>query len=190
GNPVYLKEIWPSDKEIREAIAAHVKPEQFRNQYAHAMEGDERWRQLKVPSSNTFAWDEKSTYVRRPPFFENLPKEPAAVQDIKGARVLALLGDSVTTDHISPAGSIAKNSPAGRYLIGEGVQPSDFNSYGARRGNHEVMVRGTFANIRLRNQLVPGVEGGWTVHVPDGERMTIYDAAMRYRGEGVPLVVI
>jgi aconitate hydratase len=190
GNPVYLKEIWPSDKEIREAIAAHVKPEQFRNQYAHAMEGDERWRQLKVPSSNTFAWDEKSTYVRRPPFFENLPKEPAAVQDIKSARVLALLGDSVTTDHISPAGSIAKNSPAARYLMEQGVEPKDFNSYGSRRGNHEVMVRGTFANIRLRNLLVPGVEGGVTVHHPTRERMSIYDAAMKYVEEKTPLIVI
>jgi aconitate hydratase len=190
GNPVFLKEIWPSDKEVREAIAAHVKPEQFRNQYAHALEGDERWRQLKVPSSDTFAWDGKSTYVRRPPFFENLPKEPAPVQDVKGARVLALLGDSVTTDHISPAGSIAKSSPAARYLMEEGVEPKDFNSYGSRRGNHEVMVRGTFANIRLRNLLVPGVEGGVTVHHPTRERMSIYDAAMKYAAEKTPLLVI
>ncbi len=190
GNPVYLKDIWPSDTEIREAIAAHVKPEQFRNQYAHALEGDERWRKLTVPASDTFDWDEKSTYVRRPPFFENLPKEPAAVQDVKGARVLALLGDSVTTDHISPAGSIAKASPAARYLMEQGVEPKDFNSYGSRRGNHEVMVRGTFANIRLRNLLVPGVEGGVTVHHPTRERMSIYDAAMKYATEKTPLVVI
>jgi aconitate hydratase len=190
GNPVYLKDIWPSDKEVREAIAAHVKPEQFRNQYAHAMEGDERWRQLKVPSSNTFSWDEKSTYVRRPPFFEKLPKEPPAVQDIRGARVLALLGDSVTTDHISPAGSIAKASPAARYLMEQGVEPKDFNSYGSRRGNHEVMVRGTFANIRLRNLLVPGVEGGVTVHHPTRERMSIYDAAVKYAADKTPLLVI
>jgi aconitate hydratase len=190
GNPVYLKDIWPSDKEIREAIAAHVKPEQFRNQYAHAMEGDERWRQLQVPSSNTFAWDDKSTYVRRPPFFEDVPKEPAPVQNIQGARVLALLGDSVTTDHISPAGSIAKNSPAARYLMEHGVEPKDFNSYGSRRGNHEVMVRGTFANIRLRNLLVPGVEGGVTVHHPTRERMSIYDGAMKYAAEKTPLIVI
>ncbi len=190
GSPVYLKDIWPSDQEIREAIAAHVKPEQFRNQYAHALEGDARWQKLQVPTSNTFAWDEKSTYVRRPPFFENLPKEPAAVQDIKGARVLALLGDSVTTDHISPAGTIAKASPAARYLMEQGVEPKDFNSYGSRRGNHEVMVRGTFANIRLRNLLVPGVEGGVTVHHPTRERMSIYDAAMKYVAEKTPLVVI
>jgi aconitate hydratase len=167
-----------------------VKPEQFRNQYAHAMEGDDRWRQLKVPASNTFAWDGKSTYVRRPPFFENLPKEPPPVQDIRGARVLALLGDSVTTDHISPAGSIAKASPAARYLMEQGVEPKDFNSYGSRRGNHEVMVRGTFANIRLRNLLVPGVEGGVTVHHPTRERMSIYDAAMKYAAEKTPLLVI
>ena len=190
GSPVFLKDIWPSDQEVREAIAAHVKPEQFRNQYAHALEGDERWRKLQAPSSNTFAWDEKSTYVRRPPFFENLPKEPSPVQDVKGARVLALLGDSVTTDHISPAGSIAKSSPAARYLMEQGVEPKDFNSYGSRRGNHEVMVRGTFANIRLRNLLVPGVEGGVTVHHPTRERMSIYDAAMKYAAEKTPLVVI
>ncbi len=190
GNPVHLKDIWPSDEEVREAIAAHVKPEQFRNQYAHALEGDERWRKLTVPSSDTFAWDDKSTYVRRPPFFENLPKEPAPVQDIKGARVLALVGDSVTTDHISPAGNIAKASPAARYLMEQGVEPKDFNSYGSRRGNHEVMVRGTFANIRLRNLLVPGVEGGVTVHHPTRERMSIYDAAVKYAAEKTPLVVL
>ncbi len=190
GNPVYLKDIWPSDQEVREAIAAHVKPEQFRNQYAHALEGDERWQKLKVPASDTFAWDEKSTYVRRPPFFEKLPKEPTPVQDVKGARVLALLGDSVTTDHISPAGSIAKSSPAARYLMELGVEPKDFNSYGSRRGNHEVMVRGTFANIRLRNLLVPGVEGGVTVHHPSRERMSIYDAAMKYAAEKTPLLVV
>ena len=190
GNPVYLKDIWPSDQEVREAIAAHVKPEQFRNQYAHALEGDERWRKLTVPASDTFDWDGKSTYVRRPPFFENLPREPVPVQDVKGARVLALLADSVTTDHISPAGSIAKASPAARYLMEQGVEPKDFNSYGSRRGNHEVMVRGTFANIRLRNMLVPGVEGGVTVHHPSRERMSIYDAAMKYATEKTPLVVI
>ncbi|HVP61846.1 MAG TPA: aconitate hydratase AcnA [Myxococcaceae bacterium] len=190
GNPVYLKDIWPSDAEVREAIAAHVKPEQFRNQYAHALEGDERWQKLEVPSSDTFAWDARSTYVRRPPFFENLPKEPAPVQDVKGARVLALLGDSVTTDHISPAGNIARSSPAARYLMEQGVEPKDFNSYGSRRGNHEVMVRGTFANIRLRNLLVPGVEGGVTIHHPTRERMSIYDAAMKYAAEKTPLVVI
>jgi aconitate hydratase len=190
GNPVFLKDIWPTDAEVREAVAAHVKPEQFRNQYAHALEGDERWQALPITSSNTFAWDDKSTYVRRPPFFENLPKEPVPVQDIRGARVLALLGDSVTTDHISPAGNIAKSSPAARYLMEQGVEPKDFNSYGSRRGNHEVMVRGTFANIRLRNLLVPGVEGGVTVHHPTRERMSIYDAAMKYATERTPLVVL
>jgi aconitate hydratase len=190
GNPVFLKEIWPTDAEIREAIAAHVKPEQFRNQYAHALEGDAQWKALAVPEADTFSWDPKSTYVRRPPFFENLPKDPAPVKDIAGARVLALLGDSVTTDHISPAGNIAKNSPAARYLMEQGVEPKDFNSYGSRRGNHEVMMRGTFANIRLRNQLVPGVEGGVTVHLPTRERVSIYDAAMKYAQEKTPLVVI
>src|SRR5262249_55074086 len=166
GNPVFLKDIWPSDKDIQEAIAAHVKPEQFRNQYAHALEGDERWRSLQISSSDTFTWDEKSAYVRRPLFCENLPKEPTPVQDVQGARVPALLGDSVTTDHISPAGSIAKASPAARYLMEQGVEPKDFNSYGSRRGNHQGMVRGTVGNIRLRNPLVPGVEGGGTVHHP------------------------
>jgi len=190
GAPVYLKDVWPSDQEIREAIAAHVKPEQFRNQYAHALDGDERWKSLRVPSSDTFAWDDRSTYVRRPPFFENLPRDPAPVHDVRGARVLAVLGDSVTTDHISPAGSIAKASPAARYLMEQGVEPKDFNSYGSRRGNHEVMVRGTFANIRLRNLLVPGVEGGVTVHLPTRERMSIYDAAMKYAAEKTPLVVL
>jgi aconitate hydratase len=190
GHPVYLRDIWPSDQEIREAIAAHVKPEQFRNQYAHALDGDAHWQALKVPEAETFAWDPKSTYVRKPTFFENLQKEPAPVQDIRRARVLALLGDSVTTDHISPAGNIAKNSPAARYLMEQGVEPKDFNSYGSRRGNHEVMVRGTFANIRIRNLLVPGVEGGVTVHHPTRERMSIYDAAMKYAEEGTPLLVI
>jgi aconitate hydratase len=190
GHPVYLRDIWPTDQEIREAIAAHVKPEQFRNQYAHALDGDARWQKLETSEAETFAWDPKSTYVRRPPFFENLPKEPTPLQDIRGARVLALLGDSVTTDHISPAGNIAKNSPAARYLMEQGVEPKDFNSYGSRRGNHEVMMRGTFANIRLRNLLVPGVEGGVTVHHPTRERLSIYDAAMKYAEERTPLLVI
>jgi aconitate hydratase len=154
------------------------------------MEGDTLWQQLQVSKGNTFQWEPKSTYVRKPPFFENLPKEPGPTKDISGARVLAVLGDSVTTDHISPAGNIAKNSPAAKYLMAEGVEPKDFNSYGARRGNHEVMVRGTFANIRLKNLLVPGVEGGVTVHIPTRERMTIYDASMKYQQEGTPLVVL
>ncbi len=190
GKPVFLKDIWPTAEEIRQVIARSVKPEQFRTQYANAMEGDPLWQQLQVSKGNTFQWDPKSTYVRKPTFFENLPKEPGALKDIQGARVMALLGDSVTTDHISPAGNIAKTSPAAKYLMDNGVQPKDFNSYGARRGNHEVMVRGTFANIRLKNLLVPGVEGGVTVHIPTRERMSIYDASMKYQQEGTPLVVL
>jgi aconitate hydratase len=190
GNPVYLREVWPTDEEIREAVAAFVKPEQFREQYARALDGDARWQAMDVTRAGTFAWDEKSTYVRKPPFFENLGKEPAPLTDIRGARVLALLADSVTTDHISPAGNIAKNGPAARYLMEQGVEPKDFNSYGARRGNHEVMVRGTFANIRLRNLLVPGTEGGVTVHLPTREKMSIYDAAMLYQKEKTPLIVL
>ncbi|NUQ75908.1 MAG: aconitate hydratase AcnA [Polyangiaceae bacterium] len=190
GEPVFLKDIWPTEAEVREAVRAAVKPEQFTTQYQNAFDGDEEWKSLKVPQGTTFEWDPESTYVKRPPFFEGLSLTPAPLTNIKGARVLALLGDSVTTDHISPAGSIAKNSPAAKYLIERGVQPKDFNSYGARRGNHEVMVRGTFANIRIRNLLVPGVEGGVTAHQPSGEQLSIYDAAMRYEKEGVPLVVI
>jgi aconitate hydratase len=190
GQPVYLREVWPTDAEIREAVATFVKPEQFRAQYARALEGDERWQAMTITHAETFAWDPKSTYVRKPPFFEKLSKEPAPLTDIRGARVLAILGDSVTTDHISPAGNIAKNSPAARYLMEEGVEPKDFNSYGARRGNHEVMVRGTFANIRLRNLLLPGTEGGVTVHLPTREKMSIYDAAMLYATEKTPLVVL
>ncbi|HZI12550.1 MAG TPA: aconitate hydratase AcnA [Myxococcus sp.] len=190
GRPVFLKDIWPTNEEIAQTIRTAVKPEQFRSQYANAMEGDTLWQQLQVSKGSTFQWEPKSTYVRKPPFFENLPKEPKAPQDIKGAHVLALLGDSVTTDHISPAGNIAKTSPAAKYLMAEGVEPKDFNSYGARRGNHEVMVRGTFANIRLKNLLVPGVEGGVTVHIPTRERMSIYDASMKYQQEGTALVVL
>jgi len=190
GRPVYLKDIWPSEEEIKNAIASGVKPEQFRRRYSHAMEGDKRWQKLSAPTGQTFKWDPKSTYVRKPPFFEDIPKDPPALKDIQGARVLAMLGDSVTTDHISPAGSISKTSPAAKYLTEQGVQPKDFNSYGARRGNHEVMVRGTFANIRLKNLLVPGVEGGVTVHIPSNEKMSIYDASMKYQKEGIPLVVL
>ena len=190
GLPVYLRDLWPSNQEIREAVQQAVKPEQFVRRYSHILEGDARWKGLAVGKGETFAWDPRSTYVRKPPFFEQLPKEPPGPKDIRGARVLALLGDSVTTDHISPAGSIAKGSPAAKYLIEQGVDPKDFNSYGARRGNHEVMVRGTFANIRLRNLLVPGVEGGYTVHLPSGEKMSIYDAAMSYASAGIPLVVL
>jgi aconitate hydratase len=189
GEAVYLKDIWPTTAEVRDAIRA-VRPEHFQQQYAHALEGDEEWRKLTVVAGKSVAWDEKSTYIKRPPFFEGMTKTPPALTDIHGARVLAMLGDSVTTDHISPAGNIAKNSPAARYLVSLGVQPADFNSYGARRGNHEVMVRGTFANIRIKNGLLGGEEGPETLHLPGGARLSIYDAAMKYADEKVPLVVI
>jgi len=189
GRPVFLRDLWPTREEIGAAMRT-VEARLFREVYAKVTEGDEHWRAMPVPAGELYAWDPASTYIKSPPFFTGMRREPTPPGDVRGARVLALFGDSLTTDHISPAGSIAKDGPAGKYLIGLGVQPKDFNSYGARRGNHEVMLRGTFANIRLRNQLVPGVEGGWTVHLPDGERMAIYDAAMRYRDEGVPLVVI
>jgi aconitate hydratase len=190
GQPVYLRELWPTEREIQETMLASVTSEMFRTQYADVFSGDERWKSLPVPGGDRFAWQADSTYIRNPPFFEHITMETVPVRDITGARVLALLGDSITTDHISPAGSIKKDSPAGKYLIAHGVQPTDFNSYGARRGNHEVMMRGTFANVRLRNQMAPGTEGGWTTHQPDGTVTTIYDAAMQYKGEGVPLLVI
>jgi aconitate hydratase len=190
GEQVFLKDIWPTAAEVRDAIRKAVKPEQFQHQYGNALEGDEEWRKLKVPSGQLYVWDDKSTYVRKPPFFENLSKEPAALTDIHGARVLALLGDSVTTDHISPAGNIAKNSPAAKYLMSHGVEPKDFNSYGARRGNHEVMMRGTFANIRIKNAMLGGEEGPNTLYLPKGEKLSIYDAAMKYAEDKVPLVVI
>ncbi|HEY8521351.1 MAG TPA: aconitate hydratase AcnA [Gammaproteobacteria bacterium] len=190
GKPVYLRDIWPSSREIQDLIARNVTSEMFAKNYASVFEGDENWRGLAVPTGETYQWDEASTYVKHPPYFEGMTLETQTPQDIRGARVLAFLGDSVTTDHISPAGSIAPDSPAGRYLLSLGVQRKDFNSYGSRRGNHEVMVRGTFANIRLRNKLAPGTEGGWTVHMPSGEQMSIYDASMRYQQEGTPLIVI
>jgi aconitate hydratase A / 2-methylisocitrate dehydratase len=190
GQPVYLRDIWPSQSETSEVIASCLHPDMYTREYAHVFAGDERWRSLPVPAGDTFAWDPASTYVRRPPFFDALAAEPGRLEDVEGARVLALLGDSVTTDHISPAGAIRPDSPAGLYLTGHGVQPRDFNSYGSRRGNHEVMIRGTFANIRLRNRLAPGTEGGYTRHLPGGEQMTIYDAAQRYAAERVPLLVI
>ena len=190
GQPVYLRDIWPSAAEIGEVIASCLRPEMYIREYAEVFAGDERWRSLPVPAGDTFAWDPSSTYVRRPPFFDGLAPEPGPLAGIEDARVLALLGDSVTTDHISPAGAIKADSPAGGYLIEHGVQPRDFNSYGSRRGNHEVMIRGTFANIRLRNQLAPGTEGGFTRHLPSGEQMTIFDAAQRYAAEDVPLLVI
>jgi aconitate hydratase len=190
GQPVYLKDIWPSGREIQETMLKAVKSEMFREKYATVFDGDDRWRSLQIPTGERFEWSDDSTYIRNPPFFEGLTEEPAPPTDIAGARVLALLGDSVTTDHISPAGSIPADSPAGKYLIEHGVKPKDFNSYGARRGNHEVMMRGTFANIRLRNQLAPGTEGGWTTLLPQGEVTTIYDASVRYREAGVPLVIL
>jgi aconitate hydratase len=190
GKPVYLKDIWPSSHEIHDLIAANVTSAMFKGNYAHVFDGDENWNSLEIPSGETYTWNEESTYVKNPPYFDGMTRETHAPEDIRGARTLALLGDMVTTDHISPAGSIAEDSPAGRYLLEHGVQRRDFNSYGSRRGNHEVMVRGTFANIRLRNQLAPGTEGGWTTHVPSGEQTTIYDAAMRYAREGTPLIVI
>ena len=190
GDAVFLKEIWPDPAEVRELINASVRPEMFRKAYEESLAGDERWNALDVPSGDLYAWEEDSTYVKRPPFFEDMPHETPALKDIAGARALAVLGDSVTTDHISPAGSIPPDGPAGRYLLDAGVEAKDFNSFGARRGNHEVMMRGTFANIRLRNQMAPGTEGGWTVHLPDNEQTSIYEAAMRYQSEGVPLVVI
>ncbi len=190
GKPVYLRDIWPAEREIQETMLRSVNAEMFREQYADVFSGDERWRSLGVPTGDRFAWEPDSTYIRNPPFFDNITLQPLALQEIRGARVLAVLGDSITTDHISPAGSIKKDSPAGKYLMEHGVQPSDFNSYGARRGNHEVMMRGTFANIRLRNQLAPGTEGGWTTCQPGGDVMPIYDAAMKYKEAGVPLVVM
>jgi aconitate hydratase len=189
GKDVFLKDLWPTGEEIQAALKS-VKAEQFKRRYADVLKGDAQWQALQVKTGATFEWDPRSTYVRKPPFFDDMPKEPLPVKDISGARVLALLGDSITTDHISPAGDIAKNGPAAKYLIEQGVKPEDFNSFGARRGNHEVMMRGTFANIRLKNLLVPGVEGGVTKHFPSGEQLSIYDAAMRYQKEGVPLIII
>jgi aconitate hydratase len=190
GTPVYLKDIWPSEREIQETMLKSVKSEMFRSKYAEVFDGDDRWRALPVPRGDRFAWDDASTYIRNPPFFEGITLEPTPPSDIRGARVLAVLGDSVTTDHISPAGSIPADSPAGKYLISKGVPPHEFNSYGARRGNHEVMMRGTFANIRLRNQLAPGTEGGWTTLLPEETVATIYDASVQYRQRRVPLVVL
>ncbi len=188
GRPVHLRDIWPSGREIAETIETALAPEMFRRRYANVSDGDEHWRAVSAPTGETYAWDESSTYVKRPPFFETgADEEPG---DVIGARPLLILGDSVTTDHISPAGTIERNSPAGRYLMAHGVEPRDFNSYGSRRGNHEVMMRGTFANIRIRNEMVPGTEGGVTRHMPDGTEMPVYDAAMKYQEEGVPLIVV
>ena len=190
GQPVYLKDIWPTEQELQETMLKAVTSEMFRRSYADVYRGDERWQNLQVPEGSRFAWDPASTYIRKPTFLEGMTMTPAPPRDIAGMRVLALLGDSVTTDHISPAGSIKVDSPAGKYLIEKGVTPADFNSYGARRGNHEVMVRGTFANIRLRNQLAPGTEGGWTLYQPGGQQLSIYEASVKYQAAGVPLMVI
>jgi aconitate hydratase len=189
GEPVYLRDVWPSQSEIDAAVRGAVRSEMFHRQYADVFTGDERWQSLPVPEGDTYAWAAESTYVKHPPYFQGMPREPRPVADVAGARVLAVFGDSITTDHISPAGSIKLQSPAGKYLVDHGVSPKDFNSYGARRGNHEVMVRGTFANVRIRNRMVPEIEGGFTVHLPSGEPLSIYDAATRYGEEGVPLVV-
>jgi aconitate hydratase len=190
GKPVYLRDIWPTPQEVETAMRDSVSSDMFRKEYADVFTGDEHWRALPIPEGDLYAWDPKSTYIKHPPYFEGMPLKPGALTDLRGMRALAVLGDSVTTDHISPAGAIPVDSPAGKYLIAHGVQPKDFNSYGARRGNHEVMMRGTFANIRLRNLLAPGTEGGWTIHQPSGEKMPIYDAAMKYREQHIPLVVI
>jgi aconitate hydratase len=190
GKPVYLRDIWPTPQEVESTMRSSVTRDMFLKEYADVFTGDAHWRTLPIPEGDLYAWDSKSTYIKHPTFFENMPRTPAALSNLRNLRPLAVLGDSVTTDHISPAGSIPADSPAGKYLVSHGVLPKDFNSYGARRGNHEVMVRGTFANIRLRNLLAPGTEGGWTVHQPGGEQMTIYDAAMKYRDENAPLLVI
>ena len=190
GEDVFLSDIWPSPEEVRATVAGSVGEEMFRSTYADVFTGDETWRTLRSRREKLFAWDDASTYVRRPPYFDGMSPAPQEVENVVGARCLVWIGDSVTTDHISPAGSIRPDSPAGRYLLEHGVERKEFNSYGSRRGNHEVMVRGTFANVRLRNLLVPESEGTWTVHVPSGEEMTIFDAAERYRTDGTPLVVL
>ena len=190
GKPVYLRDIWPTNEEVIETVRASIDQEMFRQEYEKAFEGDANWQGMSIPAGNIYKWDDASTYIKKPPYFDAMVDPETSVKDLTGMRALALLGDSVTTDHISPAGSIPKDSPAGLYLISQGVKPVDFNSYGARRGNHEVMVRGTLANIRLRNQLAPGTEGGWTRHMPDGEQMYIYDASLLYQKAGVPLVIL
>ncbi len=190
GADVFLADLWPTPEQVRDTIAEAISEEMYRRTYADVFTGDENWAALPVPEGDLFAWDPGSTYVRLPPYFEGMSPEPGTVEDIEGARCLVMVGDSVTTDHVSPAGAIKPDSPAGRYLVEHGVERKDFNSYGSRRGNHEVMVRGTFANVRLRNLLVPGSEGTWTAHLPDGEEMTIFDGAERYRAEGVPTVVL
>jgi aconitate hydratase len=190
GQPVHLRDLWPSSAEVNAVVESALASDMFRDAYGKVFDGDDLWRSLPVAEGGAYEWSETSTYVRRPPYFDGMPAEPAPLTDIEGARALALLGDSVTTDHISPAGAIHPDSPAGRWLIAQGVERADFNSYGSRRGNHEVMIRGTFANVRIRNKLAPGTEGGVTIHQPSGEQMSIFEAAERYRAEGVPLVVL
>jgi aconitate hydratase len=190
GKPVYLKDIWPSAKDVAAAVAASVDSAMFKKGYANVFAGDANWNAIKTPPGKIYSWDGKSTYVKNPPYFDGITMTPPALVDIKGARALAVLGDSVTTDHISPAGNIGKSTPAAKYLMAQGVQAVDFNSYGARRGNHEVMMRGTFANIRLRNLLLPGTEGGVTMHIPSGEQMSIFDASIKYKAAGTPLVIL
>jgi aconitate hydratase len=194
GKPVFLKDIWPSNQEVQAFIAENISRDLFKSKYADVFRGDEHWRTIKSGTGLTYGWDAKSTYVQNPPYFKGITKDARPITDIEGARILALFGDKITTDHISPAGSIKVASPAGKYLLDEGVKPADFNQYGTRRGNHEVMMRGTFANIRIKNHMVKDesgnvVEGGYTIHHPSGERLSIYDAAQRYAEEGVPLVV-
>jgi aconitate hydratase len=188
--PVYLKDIWPTTAEVNAVVRKYITGDLFQSAYSDVFKGDERWRGLKVPAGETFTWDAESTYVKNPPYFENMPAQPAPVKNITNARVLCFLGNSVTTDHISPAGSIKPNSPAGLYLVAHGVKPADFNSYGSRRGNHEVMMRGTFANVRLRNKLTPHREGAFTRFLPAGEEMAIFDASEKYRAEGTALIVL
>ncbi len=190
GRPVYLRDVWPTQQEVQEAIGRSIRPEAFARIYGDVFKGDEPWQKLVVPTGDLYEWQVESTYVKHPPYFIDMPPAPGPLADVRGARVLAVLGDSITTDHISPAGSIKADSPAGHYLVAHGVAPADFNSYGARRGNHEVMIRGTFANVRLKNQLAAGTEGGFTRHLPDGTLMTIFEAAMQYQAEGVPLVIL
>jgi aconitate hydratase len=190
GEKVYLRDIWPTQQEVQDTVAACISPDMFRKQYSNVASGNEEWNRIPVKGGELFNWAEASTYIQEPPFFVDLSKDPSPIKHIEGARVLVMVGDSVTTDHISPAGSIKKDSPAGRYLMEHGVTPLDFNSYGSRRGNDRVMTRGTFANIRLRNLLAPGTEGGVTKYLPTGETMSIYDASMKYQADGVPLVVL
>src|ERR1019366_2391804 len=190
GQPVFLRDIWPTNEEVAATVRAAINRGMFEHEYAHVFDGDKNWQSLSIPEGGIYQWDDTATYIKKPPYFDNMVDPGAPLQDFHQMRVLALLGDSVTTDHISPAGSIPKDGPAGKYLMAQGVQPGDFNSFGARRGNHEVMVRGTLANIRLRNQLAPGTEGGVTRHLPDGEQRFIYDASMQYQKEGVPLLIV